>query len=62
MNNKKIEDINPQSSAFCTSYVEPVDKAYKDKEPKILNKSNKVEMPSRIAMAKNLSKSLLKTA
>jgi hypothetical protein len=62
MNNKKIEDVDSQSSASCSSYLEPVDKSYETREPKILKKSNKIKMPSRMTMAKNLSKSLLSTA
>ncbi|MAH47975.1 hypothetical protein CMI37_19290 [Candidatus Pacearchaeota archaeon] len=62
MNNKKIENIEPQSSASCSSYLEPVGKSYESKEPKVSDKPNKIEMPSRMAMAKNLSKSLINTA
>jgi len=62
MNNKKIEEIDVQSSASCSSYFEPVDKSYGTKEPKILSKANKIKMPSRITMAKNLGRTLLNTA
>jgi hypothetical protein len=62
MNNKKIENIDLQSSASCSSYLEPVNKTYKTKEPKVLSKPDQVKMPSKMAMAKNLSKSLINTA
>ena len=62
MDNKKIEEIDVQSSVSCPSYFEPADKSYGTIEPKISSKANKIKMPSRVAMAKNLSKSLLNTA
>ena len=62
MNNKKIEDIDVQSSSSCSSYFEPANKPYETREPKVSKKSNKIKMPSRITMARNLGKSLLNTA
>jgi hypothetical protein len=62
MNNKKTKEIESQSFASCSSYLEPVDKSYGYKEPRVSDEPNKIEMPSRLAMAKNLSKTLINTA